>query len=124
MISHGDNLLTRRGFLAGTGAATAALLLAERFPAFARQAAELQRIQRSAMPLTLETPLAALDRPITPNDLFYVRNHFPEPTLEAKTWRRRSKCIEVSARLMPPGRRSSASTARTSTRWQPAFSPR
>ena len=33
------------------------------------------------------------------------------PRVETKTWRRRSKCIEASARVMPGLRRSSVSTA-------------
>jgi DMSO/TMAO reductase YedYZ molybdopterin-dependent catalytic subunit len=48
-----------------------------------------RRIQRSETPLTLETPIAALEQPLTPNELFYVRNHFPVPTLQANTWRLR-----------------------------------
>jgi DMSO/TMAO reductase YedYZ molybdopterin-dependent catalytic subunit len=49
----------------------------------------LERIRRSETPLTLETPIAALDRSITPNELFYVRNHFVPPTLQANSWRLR-----------------------------------
>ncbi len=41
------------------------------------------------MPLVLETPLEAFDRFLTPNELFYVRNHFPTPTIDANTWRLR-----------------------------------
>ncbi len=37
-------------------------------------------------PLNAETPLVALAQPTTPNELFYVRNHFPTPGLEAATW--------------------------------------
>jgi DMSO/TMAO reductase YedYZ molybdopterin-dependent catalytic subunit len=83
------SLLTRRGFLQGTSALSLALTLGKRFPASAGEPMGLQRIQRSATPLTLETPLAALEQPLTPNELFYVRNHFPVPALEAKTWRLR-----------------------------------
>ena len=39
--------------------------------------------------MTLETPVAALDQALTPTDLFYVRNHFPAPELDARTWRLR-----------------------------------
>lgn len=81
--------LTRRTLLASTGASSMALMFADSFPALAGEPARLQRIQRTAMPLTQETPLAALDRLTTPNDLFYVRNHFPTPTLNADSWRLR-----------------------------------
>src|SRR5262249_45961604 len=29
----------------------------------------------------------ALDSFLTPNELFYVRNHFPQPAVDAKAWR-------------------------------------
>src|SRR5262249_39859168 len=48
---------------------------------------QLARIQRAESPVLLETPLAALSQPVTPTELFYVRNHFAAPTLEARTWR-------------------------------------
>jgi DMSO/TMAO reductase YedYZ molybdopterin-dependent catalytic subunit len=81
------NLLTRRHFLQGTSALSLSLMLGD---SLSLQGSEpLQRIQRSETPLTLETPSAALDRPITPNEIFYVRNHFPVPTLQANTWRLR-----------------------------------
>ena len=38
-------------------------------------------------PLNAETPLVALAQATTPNELFYVRNHFPTPALDAETWR-------------------------------------
>jgi len=81
------NSLTRRHFLQGTSALSLSLMLGD---SLSLQGSEpLQRIQRSETPLTLETPIAALDRPITPNPLFYVRNHFPTPMLQANTWRLR-----------------------------------
>jgi len=45
------------------------------------------RIVREYQPRNLEYPFASLDQPITPTRLFYVRNHFPEPALDASTWR-------------------------------------
>ena len=81
--------LTRRGFLQGTSALSLALLLGEPPSVGAAQPMTLERIQRSAMPVNLETPLGALDRFITPTNLFYVRNHFPVPMLQANTWRLR-----------------------------------
>jgi DMSO/TMAO reductase YedYZ molybdopterin-dependent catalytic subunit len=44
-------------------------------------------IVRSAEPQNLEYPFAALDGSITPNDQFYVRNHFKVPAVDAKTWK-------------------------------------
>src|SRR5207302_730761 len=79
-------LLDRRGFLYGTSAVSMSLLLGESFRVLAQPAA-LARIRRSDSPVLLETPLATLDQPTTPTDLFYVRNHFPAPALNAKTWR-------------------------------------
>ncbi|MBM3993541.1 MAG: sulfite oxidase [Planctomycetes bacterium] len=49
----------------------------------------MRRIERSASPVLLETPIAALAQPITPNELHYVRNHFPTPMLDGRTWRLR-----------------------------------
>ncbi len=80
--------MNRRTFLAGTSMSLS-LLLGKRLGLSAGDFTPLQRIARSETPLTLETPLAAFDRFITPNELFYVRNHFPTPTLEVDTWRLR-----------------------------------
>ena len=44
-------------------------------------------ITREKSPVNLEMPFATLDGFITPNDRFYVRNHFPIPQLDAKAWR-------------------------------------
>ncbi len=38
-------------------------------------------------PLNAETPLVALAQATTPNELFYVRNHFATPALEVDAWR-------------------------------------
>ena len=81
--------LTRRGLLQGTSALSLSVLLGERLSFGAAQPMALERIQRSAAPLNLETPLAALDRFITPTNLFYVRNHFAVPALQTNTWRLR-----------------------------------
>ena len=87
MRNQSQHAVDRRGFLAGAGVTTLSLLMGDRL--IAAQPAVLERIQRSQTPLTLETPLAALDRAVTPNELFYVRNHFPVPTLQDNTWRLR-----------------------------------
>jgi DMSO/TMAO reductase YedYZ molybdopterin-dependent catalytic subunit len=44
-------------------------------------------IARQDTPTNLEFPFAALDSFITPNGRFFVRNHFPAPKLDPKTWR-------------------------------------
>jgi DMSO/TMAO reductase YedYZ molybdopterin-dependent catalytic subunit len=44
-------------------------------------------IVRQKDPLNLEFPFASLDSFITPNEKFYVRNHFSIPKLEAGTWK-------------------------------------
>src|SRR5580700_9023123 len=47
---------------------------------------ETQLIRRSAAPEALEFPLEALDGPITPNELFFVRNHYETPLIRAADW--------------------------------------
>lgn len=44
-------------------------------------------IVRERDPLNLEMPFSSLRSFITPNRLFYVRNHFPEPEIDARHWR-------------------------------------
>lgn len=44
-------------------------------------------IVREEQPLNLEMPFSKLDGFITPNELFYVRNHFPIPEISANDWR-------------------------------------
>src|SRR5262245_43720946 len=78
--------LNRRGFLRGCSALSLAWMLEERAPVLA-QPMRLERIRRAKSPILLETPLAALDQPTTPTELFYVRNHFAQPELQAGTWR-------------------------------------
>jgi DMSO/TMAO reductase YedYZ molybdopterin-dependent catalytic subunit len=73
--------LDRRGFLsalpllAGTGLVVADVPDAPRL------------IPRQRNPDNLEFPFHSLKDFLTPNDLFYVRNHFPAPRLGAKSWR-------------------------------------
>jgi DMSO/TMAO reductase YedYZ molybdopterin-dependent catalytic subunit len=43
-------------------------------------------IVREQDPLNLEMPFSSLDGFITPNELFYVRCHFPIPEISAETW--------------------------------------
>ncbi len=44
-------------------------------------------ITRQREPENLESPFDALDGPITPTDLFYVRTHFATPHLSAADWK-------------------------------------
>ncbi|MEO5753893.1 MAG: sulfite oxidase [Chthoniobacterales bacterium] len=46
-------------------------------------------IIREKEPANLEMPFGTLDRFITPNDLFYIRSHFPVPQIDRSTWRLR-----------------------------------
>lgn len=41
----------------------------------------------TARPFNAETPLAALLEKVTPNHLFYVRNHFDVPQISVEQWR-------------------------------------
>jgi DMSO/TMAO reductase YedYZ molybdopterin-dependent catalytic subunit len=44
------------------------------------------RIVRSEQPLNLEMPFETAERFITPTELFYVRTHFPIPTIDRNAW--------------------------------------
>src|SRR5947209_15674105 len=44
-------------------------------------------ITRSEEPLNLEMPFASLREFVTPNELFYVRGHFPIPQIAKAKWR-------------------------------------
>lgn len=71
---------TRRAFLG----AAASLPLSARL-ALADDAPRL--VPRSREPLNLESPFASLDSFLTPSPLFYVRNHYPVPALDPKSFR-------------------------------------
>jgi DMSO/TMAO reductase YedYZ molybdopterin-dependent catalytic subunit len=49
----------------------------------------LSMIIREKEPANLEMPFSTLEGFITPNDRFYVRNHFPVPQIDVQTWRLR-----------------------------------
>lgn len=49
-------------------------------------AAEPTLIVRNTRPLDLETPVTALDRWLTPNDLFFVRSHLSTPAIGLAPW--------------------------------------
>ena len=44
------------------------------------------RIVRSESPLNLEMPFSTVDSFITPTKSFYVRTHFPIPTIDRDAW--------------------------------------
>lgn len=48
--------------------------------------AEHQRVTREQQLYNAETPLSGLAAAITPQSLFYVRNHMPMPQLDPSTW--------------------------------------
>jgi DMSO/TMAO reductase YedYZ molybdopterin-dependent catalytic subunit len=43
-------------------------------------------IVRSQRPLNLESPVAALDHRLTPNDAFFIRSHFGAPAVDLVPW--------------------------------------
>jgi DMSO/TMAO reductase YedYZ molybdopterin-dependent catalytic subunit len=81
--------LARRDFL--HAAALGSMSLLGGFSAGRAQApsrvADPGLIIRESDPQNLEMPFATLDSFITPNERFYVRNHFPVPRLDVRTWR-------------------------------------
>ena len=78
----------RRDFLRRSAAVTLPLLFGGRLLG---QAAQQQPalIARSRDPDNLEFPFNSLNSFITPNELFYVRNHFAAPEINANDWRLR-----------------------------------
>jgi DMSO/TMAO reductase YedYZ molybdopterin-dependent catalytic subunit len=77
--------LDRRSFLCGS--ALAVLPLLRRGSLTFADEPKPSLILREKDPENLEFPFAKLDSLLTPNDLFYVRNHFTAPKIEAMTWR-------------------------------------
>jgi sulfite oxidase len=64
-------------------------------------------IVRSQRPLNLESPVGALDHPLTPNDLFFVRSHFGAPAVDLHPWE-----VEVVGLVNRPLRLGLAELAR------------
>ena len=89
MIRHTLNALTRRDFLHGASALSLGVLLGDHLGLQGGEPTPPRLITRTESPINLEFPLTELNRFVTPNDLFYVRNHFPVPALDANTWRLR-----------------------------------
>ncbi len=77
--------LRRRDFLKSAGLATLPLLWGGRLLGEDKPATLL--VPREKNPDNLEFPFNTLDSFLTPNDRFYVRNHFVAPAIEAMTWR-------------------------------------
>ncbi len=50
---------------------------------------EFEFVLRNSRPLDLETPVEAFRHFLTPNDMFFVRSHHAEPTLDGAAWRLR-----------------------------------
>jgi DMSO/TMAO reductase YedYZ molybdopterin-dependent catalytic subunit len=87
-----DRGIDRRGFLLGATAGGAALLTPGGLDLLAAQGGDggpPRLIPRQQNPDNLEFPFASLNSFITPNNLFYVRNHFAAPNLNAGAWRLR-----------------------------------
>lgn len=91
--------LNRRTFLLGTAAGLPLVWRADRLLAqeTARSGKPGGLIPREKDPENLESPFNSLDSFLTPNDRFYVRNHFAAPSLKAADWR-----LEVSGAVERP----------------------
>jgi DMSO/TMAO reductase YedYZ molybdopterin-dependent catalytic subunit len=79
--------IERRAFL--VGAAAAPLVLGTPLIGWSAPQQQPGLIERVRDPQNLEFPFHTLDNAIVPNERFYVRNHFPEPRLDPRTWRLR-----------------------------------
>src|SRR5690242_11608821 len=74
----------RRQFLALL--ATAAVAPSRLGYSASRQRAAAHLLQMSASPLDLETPLEELTDYLTPNELFFVRNHWNSARVDSDRW--------------------------------------
>ena len=84
-----DQGITRRAFVIHVGAAAALLGGAVPSPAQtppAPVAGKEKLIVRSPRPINLETPLRELSTEITPTDLFFVRNNYDGPEIDASQY--------------------------------------
>jgi DMSO/TMAO reductase YedYZ molybdopterin-dependent catalytic subunit len=80
-----DQASDRRAFLRRAGLAGFGLLAGG--AALGEEEARPRLIVREKSPVNLEFPFASLDSFLTPNALFYVRNHYPQPKVDLKAWR-------------------------------------
>jgi DMSO/TMAO reductase YedYZ molybdopterin-dependent catalytic subunit len=76
--------LSRRSLIAGVATLPFSYGLAHRLHADGEMGPSAL-IMRENEPQNLESDFASLE-PITPNDKFYIRNHFRVPALDAKSW--------------------------------------
>jgi DMSO/TMAO reductase YedYZ molybdopterin-dependent catalytic subunit len=74
----------RREFLRGAGLAALPFLFGGRLLGDAPDGPKL--LVRQADPVNLEFPFDSLSSFLTPNELFYVRNHFAAPALKEADW--------------------------------------
>jgi DMSO/TMAO reductase YedYZ molybdopterin-dependent catalytic subunit len=81
-----ETLTGRRGFLRRAALAAVPLLGGPRLLSAAEEPAR-KLITRQRAPVNLEFPFATLDGFLTPAELFYVRCHYDQPTLDARTYR-------------------------------------
>jgi DMSO/TMAO reductase YedYZ molybdopterin-dependent catalytic subunit len=88
---------TRRAFLGRAAALSALPLLGGVHLVGAEETPAAKLITRLKDPLNLEFPFASLDAFLTPTELFYVRNHYAVPKLDAKTFR-----LEVKGAVKKP----------------------
>ncbi len=94
--------LNRRAFIVGTARTAFGAAALASLPAWAHQAlaatAAPDLIERNDWPEHWESTIAALGRaPITPNDVFFARSHFPVPKVDVATWK-----LEVSGLVNTP----------------------
>jgi DMSO/TMAO reductase YedYZ molybdopterin-dependent catalytic subunit len=80
-------LVSRRAFLGGTASALPLAYAAAHLDLAVAADRRGRLIVRQKDPDNLEFPFATLNSFITPNDMFYVRNHFSVPKLDHRTWR-------------------------------------
>jgi DMSO/TMAO reductase YedYZ molybdopterin-dependent catalytic subunit len=85
------SLLKRRTFLRSAAGLPIVAGLIPRWLSAADIAAPAARagdlLVREASPVNLEMPLTGFKNYITPNDLFYVRNHFDAPKIDVGNWK-------------------------------------
>jgi DMSO/TMAO reductase YedYZ molybdopterin-dependent catalytic subunit len=77
--------IVRRDFLRRAGLASLPLLAGG--AALGEDKPRPRLIVREEEPVNLEFPFESLDSFLTPNRLFYVRNHYPQPKVDLKAWR-------------------------------------
>ena len=81
-----NDSIARRTLLASALSSAAALAIG---PLLAQEKASAtgEMITRTPEPVNLESPSASLQTFITPNERFYVRNHFKQPSISADSWK-------------------------------------